>query len=254
MCLLALAWRVDERWPLVLAANRDERYDRPSLPIHRWEDAPEVLGGQDGEFGGTWLGVSEAGRLAAITNVRNPAGPPRPGRSRGLLTRALLTGELDLEGLEGVGLSGFNPFNLVAVQGGEAVFATNRPGPGVFPLTPGFYAVSNGEIGAPWPKTEQLKRVLTGWLRSEDVDYEPLFAALADDAVADDAALPDTGVGLERERLLSAAFIRGEVYGTRASTIVRIAADGSGELAERTFGPMGAPIGESFLEFRWPEA
>lgn len=186
--------------------------------------------------------------------MRRPAGGVADGRSRGLLTRAFLTGEVDLQGLHGLELEGFNPFNLIVVQGTHAAFATNRPGPQVQPLPPGLYGLSNGALDEPWPKTQELKRALDRWIAADEVDFEPLFAALADETVPHDRHLPDTGVGIERERLLSPAFIRGEVYGTRASTILRVAADGSGEMAERTFAAGGRPEGDSFLEFRWPEA
>jgi uncharacterized protein with NRDE domain len=254
MCLLALAWKTDPRWPLVLAANRDEAHERPSLAAHRWPDAPEVLAGQDEESGGTWLGVSEAGRLAAITNVREPLATQPVRRSRGLITRAFLTDEVDLKGMQALQLLEFNPFNLIVVQGPHAAFVTNRPQPRVQPLKPGLYGLSNGALDAPWPKTQALKRALPRWIEADGVDFEPLMAALADETRPEDRHLPDTGIGLERERHLAPAFIRGPVYGTRASTVIRVAADGTGEFFERTFGPMGAPGADTFLEFSWPPA
>ena len=122
----------------------------------------------------------------------------------------------------------------------------------VRPLSPGLYGLSNGTLDAPWPKTQALKRALARWMEEDAVDFEPLMAALADETLPEDRHLPDTGVGLERERHLSPAFIRGPVYGTRASTVLRVAADGTGEMLERSFGPMGAPGADTFLEFRWP--
>lgn len=252
MCLLTLAWQADPRWPLVLAGNRDERHDRPTLTARRWQDAPHVLGGVDLEAGGAWLGVSELCRLVSVTNVRSPGGIGRARRSRGLLTRGFLLGETDLAGLRALDLDGFNPFNLIGVQDGQAFLAGNSPRPQVRLLGPGIYGLSNGSLDEPWPKTLRLKAVMAGWLAGDAAELEPLFEALADPRAAPDGDLPDTGVGLERERMLSPAFLLGEVYGTRCSTVVRIAADGQGELTERSFGPMGVAAGEVRLAFRWP--
>ncbi len=253
MCLLALAWGIDPRWPLVLAANRDERYDRPSLPAHRWPQAPDVLAGQDLEHGGTWLGVSEAGRMVSVTNVRAPLDLGGRLASRGLLARRFLTGELDAAAIEGLGLEGFNPCNLIGVEQGRAFFMTNRPQPELRRLPPGLYGLSNGGLDEPWPKTVRLKAEVGRWLAQGQGGLESLFAALADEGRPDDRSLPDTGVGLERERILAAAFIRGGAYGTRCSTVVRVAASGEGELVERSFGPGGVAGGEVRLPFRWPD-
>lgn len=252
MCLLALAWRADERWPLALIGNRDELHARPTVRAESWDDAPQVIGGKDLEFGGAWLGVSERGRLAAVTNVRRPHEPAATRASRGLLTRRFLTGELDLEALQALDLNGFNPFNLIVVENDAAVFMTNRPDVGRLALAPGLHGLSNGPLQPPWPKTVRAMAALSGWLDAGTPDLEPLFAVLADERPAPDADLPDSGIGLERERQLSACFLRGPVYGTRASTVILVDAQGHGLLVERSFGPNGAPAGEARVGFSWP--
>ena len=252
MCLLALAWRTDARWPLALIGNRDELHARPSLAADRWTDAPQVLGGRDLEFGGTWLGVSETGRLAAVTNVRSLADMGVKRESRGDLTRRFLTGEFGIEALQRLDVAAFNPFNLIVADQGDAWFMTNRPEREVRRLESGVHGLSNGPIDQVWPKTARAKLALADWLTAGDEDVEPLFAALADEARPGDAELPDTGIGIERERMLSAAFLRGPVYGTRCSTVVLVGADGAGRLIERRLGPEGAPLGETALAFSWP--
>jgi uncharacterized protein with NRDE domain len=251
MCLLALAWRADERWPLALIGNRDELHARPTARAARWDDPPQVIGGKDLKLGGAWLGVSERGRLAAVTNVRRPHEPAVTRASRGLLTRRFLTGELDLEALQALDLNGFNPFNLIVIENDAAVFMTNRPQVERLALAPGLHGLSNGPLQPPWPKTRRAIRALSDWLGAGSADPEPLFAVLADERPAPDADLPDSGVGLERERQLSACFLRGPIYGTRASTVILVDARGRGLLIERSFGPNGAPAGEARVGFNW---
>ncbi len=120
------------------------------------------------------------------------------------------------------------------------------------PLGSGLYGLSNGDLDAPWPKTRKLKAALAAWLGADVQDPEPLFQALADETRPPDAELPSTGLDLERERLVSSIFLRGEVYGTRASTVVRVDAEGRGEILERRFGPGGVPQGETAMPFSWP--
>ena len=251
MCLLAVAWRRHPNWPVVLIVNRDERYDRPTAIAARWATDPHVLAGRDLEFGGTWLGVSEAGRLAAVTNFRDLSSPSPGLESRGVLTRRVLLGEWDLGALEAMDPLVFRPFNLLAFEGGEALYLTNRPA-AHRRLQPGVHGVSNGPIDHPWPKTRLAMNALERWLSGDAADTLPLFAILADETPAGDADLPDTGLGLERERALSPCFLRGPVYGTRCSTVIRVDHQGGGEFIERSFGPGGVATGEVRLEFRWP--
>ena len=250
MCLIAFAWQAHPRWRLVLAGNRDEFHARPSAALARWADLP-IVGGRDLEAGGTWLGATDAGRCCVVTNVRDPR-DPQQGASRGLLATDYLAGSADAAEHAQALLataSGYRPFNLLTFDAPAAFYLGNRPEPRAEAVTPGVHGLSNADFNTPWPKTRALMARLDAWLADGgDEDFAPLFAALADERQAPDAELPDTGVGLERERLLSSAFIRGERYGTRASTVVAIGHDGRGAIIERRFGPEGRFLGESRLD------
>ncbi|GAB2580463.1 NRDE family protein [Dyella jejuensis] len=251
MCLIAFAWQVHPRWRLLLAGNRDEFHARPSAALARWNDLP-IIGGRDLEAGGTWLGVTEAGRCCVVTNVRDPR-DPQHGVSRGLLATDYLAGADDAPGHARkllAAATGYRPFNLLTFDAGHGFYIGNRPTARAQPIAAGVHGLSNADFNTPWPKTRLLMERLQAWMDAgRDADFAPIFHALADERPAPDEALPDTGVGLERERWLSSAFIRGETYGTRASTIVAIGYDGSGLVIERRFGPSGHFEGES--EWRW---
>ncbi|MDI3262174.1 MAG: NRDE family protein [Fulvimonas sp.] len=251
MCLIALAWKAHPRWRLVLAGNRDEFHARPSAPLARWGEVP-IIAGRDLEAGGTWLGVTDAGRCAAVTNVRDPR-DPQHGVSRGLLASEFLGGRLGArEHARGLRerAADYRPFNLLLFDARDGVYLGNRPQPGLQDITPGIHGLSNADFNTPWPKTRRLMRHLEDWIAGGgDEDFAPIFTALADEWRPPDEDLPDTGVGLERERLLSSAFIRGEHYGTRASTVVAIAHAGGGRIVERRFGPQGRFAGETALAF-----
>jgi uncharacterized protein with NRDE domain len=248
MCLIAFAWNVHPRWRLVLAGNRDEYHARPSAPLARWDDMP-VIAGRDLEAGGTWLGVSTDGRCGVVTNVRDSR-VPQAGLSRGLLVTDWLRGHPDATTHAralGEAAAGYRPFNLLTFDAQVAFYLGNQPGPRVQAVTPGMHGLSNADFNTPWPKTRRLMARLQGWLDEGIEDAAPLFEALADERPAPDGQLPDTGIGRERERSLSAAFIRGPAYGTRASTVVLIDHAGSGRIIERRFGPDGRPDGQSDL-------
>ncbi|MBA2079477.1 NRDE family protein [Rhodanobacter sp. PCA2] len=251
MCLIAFAWQVHPRWRLVLAGNRDESHARPSAELARWDDLP-IVGGRDLEAGGTWLGVTDTGRCCVVTNVRDPR-DPQIGASRGLLATDYLTGAADATAHAQHLLAqaaGYRPFNLLTFDAQAAFYLGNRPEARAQAVTPGVHGLSNADFNTPWPKTRALMARLATWIEAGDADdFAPLFAALADERQAPDAELPDTGIGLERERWLSAAFIRGADYGTRASTVVAIGHDGQHVIAERRFGPEGRFLGESRLPF-----
>jgi uncharacterized protein with NRDE domain len=251
MCLIAFAWQTHPCWRLLLAGNRDEFHARPSAPLARWDDAP-IIAGRDLEAGGIWLGVADGVRCCVVTNVRDPR-DPQLGVSRGLLATDYLNGSAGAsvhaqELLRSAAT--YRPFNLLTFDARDAFYLGNRPGPRAQTVTPGIHGLSNADFNTPWPKTRALMQHLRHWIDMGDAaDFAPLFAALADEQMAPDEQLPDTGIGLERERRLSVAFIRGEAYGTRASTVVAIGHDGHGVIVERRFGPNGRFDGETVLHF-----
>jgi uncharacterized protein with NRDE domain len=251
MCLIAFAWNAHPHWRLLLAGNRDEYQARPSAPLARWDDMP-VIAGRDLQAGGTWLGVGPGGRCATVTNVRDPR-DPQAGLSRGWLVTDFLRGESDAtahaQGLREVA-GQYRPFNLLTFDAHAAFYQGNRPAPRAQPVTPGVHGLSNADFNTPWPKTRLLMARLQAWMdKGVADDVAALFDALADERPALDGELPDTGIGLERERWLSSAFIRGADYGTRASTVVAIDHAGHGRIVERRFAPDGRVDGE--VELGW---
>lgn len=230
MCLVAIAIDQSRRFPLVVATNRDEFFDRPAARLGWWEPgggAPPVLGGRDLKAGGTWLGLTAEGRLGLLTNVRDPSRHDAQAPSRGDIVPLWLAGRMSTDRFWAqTALSGHNGFNLIAAdfRAGDCYFATNL---GALPhrLERGIHGLSNAGLDTPWPKVVALKaRMQTALNRHAGVEglADELFDALADRTLAADEALPSTGVPLEVERWLSAAFIRSpdERYGTRCSTLV----------------------------------
>lgn len=247
MCLIVFAWRPDHAQPLVLAANRDEFYDRPARPLAHWEDAPHVLAGRDLEAGGAWLGIAAGGRFAALTNIRDPRQPPF-GRSRGELVAEFLKGDLPPAAYLDTLMpraGNYAGFNLLLADAGQMWFFNSREGQPRL-LEPGVYGLSNATLDTSWPKVDKAKAALTEVLESPEP--EALFAILTDPQRPPDASLPDTGIGLASEQLLSSIFITSRMYGTRACSVLITQADGRRLLVERSFGPYGGHLGEVRLE------
>lgn len=236
MCLIGVAWRADAQHELVLAANRDEFHDRPSAPAAPWDDAPQVFGGRDLRSGGSWLAVSQRGRLAAVTNVRRMIPPNPAAPTRGALVADFVRGDAGAaafaEGLRAKA-EAYSGFNLLLYDGRELLYVDNHPEFEVARVAPGVHVVSNDQLDTPWPKSLRLKAVL-----ERTRDRAALFEALADRRPARDAELPDTGVGLELERMLSPAFIVSPGYGTRCSTVVALGPAGI-DFVEKRFRPSG---------------
>ncbi|MFC7519757.1 NRDE family protein [Xanthomonas populi] len=250
MCLVALAWKTHPRWRLLLAGNRDEFHQRPTAPLARWAaPADTVLAGRDLRSGGSWVGLGSAGRVAVVTNVRDPLATAS-GRSRGHLIADYLAGSLDGAAYASdlaTAAHAFPPFNLLLSDAERCEHLSNHP-PLARTLAPGIHGMSNGPLDAHWPKTAALTIALDTWCATDNDDLQLLWTALANPVTAPDAALPHTGVDLDTERLLSAAFITGPSYGTRASTIVAVDHQGSGFIHERRFGPNGIFEGETRLD------
>jgi len=257
MCLVALAIDQSRRFPLVVASNRDEFFKRPTARLGWWTPQPgdpAVLSGRDLESGGTWLGLTAQGRLALVTNVRGGMAIDKTAPTRGRIVTDWLAAREDTGDFwMRTAVSGYNGFNLLAAdfQRGECFWASNAA---AYPkrLERGTYGLSNGGLDAPWPKVEALKARVGGAMEAASTADElaaQLFAALADRHIADDDTLPQTGVPLEWERQLSAAFIRTPdgAYGTRCSTLViteRVGRHPVTHVFERTFS---AGVGVALL-------
>ncbi|HEV8646739.1 MAG TPA: NRDE family protein [Burkholderiales bacterium] len=240
MCLILFAHRPVSGHVLVLAANRDEFFARPTESANYWADAPHVLAGRDLEKGGTWMGVTRDGRWAAVTNYRDGTRPETGSRSRGdLVARFLLEPSSAESYAAAVASAGaeYHGFNLL-VGDAEGVYYVSNRGAQPQALEPGIYGLSNRLLDTPWPKVERGKRELEALLGGNPEDpTESLLALLADGRPAADDALPETGVSRDWERLLSSAFIRAPGYGTRASSVLLIEHGGEASLRERSFGP-----------------
>ncbi|SDQ22754.1 Uncharacterized conserved protein, contains NRDE domain [Pseudomonas sp. UC 17F4] len=247
MCLIAFAWRPGHAQPLIVAANRDEFYARPSRVLGAWEDAPGVYAGRDLEAGGTWLGVGPNGRFAALTNIRDPQ-QPQGTRSRGELVAAFLRGELGVEAyLDQVASRSqqYSGFNLLVADSTQLGYLNARQATPQL-LGAGVYGLSNAGLDTPWPKLVKARAGLQ--LQLADPQPQRLLELLGDNLPAADSELPETGVGLGTERLLSSVFIASQNYGTRASTVLIVEADGRRQMVERSFGPLGGHLGEVCLQ------
>ncbi len=247
MCLALFAFEVSPSYPLVLAANRDEFYNRPTRPMKQWSEGAEILAGKDVSAGGTWLGLHSNGRFAALTNYRDPATPMAHGPSRGEIIPELLTSSLDLQShLEQLATTAqaYNGFNLLAgeqtAQGVTLYWYGNRH-TRVEAVPPGIHGLSNALLNTSWPKVETGKAGLKQILEAgRENNHKALFSLLADTRRPKDDALPETGVGLEWERILSPLFIRSDTYGTRSSTLVLLDRRGRFTIIERSYTTMDA--------------
>lgn len=252
MCLALFAYHTHPRYRLILAANRDEFYHRPTAAAAFWADDPDVLAGRDLEKGGTWLGITQNGRIAVITNYREGGANRADARSRGLLVSGFLQGnERPAEFLEKLKPEdgAYNGYNLIVGTCNELHYHSNRTGE-IRRLHDGVYGLSNHLLDTPWPKVKRSKETLFGLLDQDgQALIDGLFDMLADHSRPEDGQLPDTGSGMEWERLLSAAFIASPDYGTRSSTVVLIDKAGRGTFIERGFGPGGNPGEMAFHEF-----
>ncbi|ALM83327.1 NRDE family protein [Bordetella sp. N] len=288
MCLAVLALHELPHLPVLIAANRDEYHARPTAPAAPWDDGSDIVAGRDLKSGGTWMGMTRGGRYALVTNFRDPMRvlPDAPSRGdlvgdflRGDETPATYAARVDAVGER------YNGYNLIVGDLSGAWYCSNRGAP-ARALPPGIYALSNHLLDTPWPKLARTKAAFTRLLREgsrEDaerllrqrtppdaerllhggsladaerwpqefapLDIEGLLLALADRSVAPDAELPDTGIGLDRERFLSSPFIVDPVYGTRSSSVMALSAQHC-LLHERRFAPDGTALGD--VDLRYP--
>lgn len=256
MCLIVVAWRARAGMPLVVAANRDEWRGRPAEQAHWWRDHPDLLAGRDLKAGGTWMGVTRGGRFAAVTNYRDPSERRSTARSRGeLVTQFLLGDESPARFLSNLYARAheYNGFNLILGDAASLFYYGSREGePRV--IEPGVHGLSNHVLDEPWPKVVRGRNRMEAALEARD-PAPALFDLLSDTGVAADHELPATGVGIDWERRLASALITGADYGTRASTVLTVAATGDVVMEERTRDAAGGVSGlsvERFLTQRGP--
>jgi uncharacterized protein with NRDE domain len=242
MCLIVFAWRVVPGAPLIAAANRDEYYDRPAAAAGAWPENPKIYAGRDLKGGGSWMGITQEGphgpKFAALTNIRGPQERRTDAPSRGALVADYLSGDLDPQAYIAriAGSSeAYNGFNLVLGDRERLFWFSNR---GMDDerngkeLAPGIYGISNSLLDAPWPKVVRTKAQFASLL-CQGAPEDAFFEMLADTTRAPDLRLPDTGIELDLERVLSAVCIETAGYGTRTSTVVKLYADAPAELHER---------------------
>ena len=253
MCLILFANEANSRYRLVLAANRDEFYSRPTAPAVFWEEAPDVLAGKDLKSGGSWMGVTRSGKVVAVTNFRGPGKVWENASSRGHLVRDfLMSGEspdVFIDKLR-TRTQNYNGFNLLLGSAEGLWWYSNRYDKPPHVITSGIHGLSNHLLDTPWPKVDRGKRALEHVLVGEkEITPEQVFPILEDRSPAADAKLADTGVGLELERALSASFIRTQDYGTRSSTVLLIELTGNLTFVERSFNLRDESQKETRYEF-----
>jgi uncharacterized protein with NRDE domain len=254
MCLILFAFRAHADYPLVIAANRDEAYARPTAPAAFWHDHPRVYGGRDLESSGTWLALTTMGRFAAVTNFRDGYPKGVAPRSRGDIASTFLTGDENAKSyLESVAARGADYAGFCTLAGDlDALWFLSNRRNGVTRVEPGVHGLSNHLLDTPWPKVMQGRQELESHLRSDKSTLtEQLYAMLADRTAALPEALPDTGMGMPREKQLAPKFIAvDDRYGTRASTVVIVDRKDNVTYSERSFGANGKFLGEVTRRFQ----
>lgn len=244
MCILFVAWRKIGDYPLLIAANRDEFYQRPAEPARFWPGQPDLLAGRDIQAGGTWLGITRHGRFAAVTNFREPRDPPAAARSRGSLVTDFLssTDRSAPEHAEQVfkQREQYAGFSLLLCDGANLVYCSNRES-GPRRLGPGSYGLSNHLLDTDWPKLSHGKARFATALEDGALT-DDLFALLRDRTPIPDRDLPHTGLDKAWERTLSPIFVATAQYGTRCSTVIRVTSRGQIDFEERTFTPAGNAV------------
>jgi uncharacterized protein with NRDE domain len=237
MCLIVFAYKSHPKYKFIFAANRDEFYDRPTKQADYWKDHPELLAGKDLQAGGTWMGITKQGRFAAVTNYRDLKNIKKDAPSRGMLTLDFLNNDISAEQYyENIkpSLQDYNGFNLILGSIDELFYFSTHTN-GVKKLEPGIYGLSNAVLNTDWPKVQKSKAGLSILLKHDEVHPWELLSILNDTLIAKEEDLPDTGVGMEWEKVLSSIFIQSPKYGTRCSTAVIVDKENNLRFAEKTF-------------------
>jgi len=234
MCVIYFAYQQHPNYPLILLANRDEFYDRPTRQAKFWEDEPQLLAGRDLKAQGTWLGITKSGRFAAITNIRNPASMREDMRSRGMLIKDFLCSDRSPEAYLRTLTRDYNGFNLI-VADHQSLFYLNSEQFIPQKLGSGIYGLSNHRLDTAWPKVKKGKHQLKQWTQQPaSLPIEAMLAFMQNEEIAPTDQLPDTGIGQEWEKILSSIFICSERYGTRSTTLLFIDHQGEVTFVEQT--------------------
>jgi uncharacterized protein with NRDE domain len=240
MCLILFSYNIHARYKLILAANRDEFYERPTRPVQFWNNSPNLLAGKDLKGNGTWLGITRQGRFSAITNFREPENTTQTAPTRGFLVRDFLEDDSTPENYLKMikeDAQRYNGFNLLVGTHHGISYYSNRQNK-ILEIMPGIHGLSNHQLNTDWPKVKKGKQLLDDIiLQNTFLDAEIIFSILQDRSKPPDHLLPNTGVSLEWERILSSIFITSSTYGTRSSTVLLWDRNGNIEFFERTFFP-----------------
>jgi uncharacterized protein with NRDE domain len=252
MCLILFSLDDHPTYKLIIAANRDEFFARRTAAADFWDDHPDIVGGRDLEAGGTWMGMTRLGKIAMITNYRDPVNIRASAPSRGKLVSDYLVNKeaasnylSDLQ----AHASDYNGFNLLLGNADELFYYSNYQ-EGIHRVAPGLHGLSNHFFETPWPKIVRGKEKMEHLLRQNKIEPDSLFELLYDDRLAEEDELPDTGIGKERERALSSMFIKTPNYGTRCSTVVLINWNNEVQYVERGYDLKTYEFGERRFEFR----
>ncbi|HEY4653248.1 MAG TPA: NRDE family protein [Cyclobacteriaceae bacterium] len=252
MCLIVVSLNEHPAYKLIVATNRDEFYNRRTASADYWSEHPQVLGGRDLEAGGTWMAMNRNGRISMVTNYRDPSNINRAAPSRGkLVSDYVRTDARPLSYLENVAANArlFNGFNLIVGNQNELYYFSNH-GDGIAPVPPGLHGLSNHLLDTPWPKVRNALDKVGPILNTLAVNTDDLLDAMYDDKIAPDNELPDTGVGLERERELSSMFIKSAGYGSRNTTIVLVDRDDNVQFVERVYNTSDFTFTSRAFSFR----
>lgn len=237
MCLIVFSYKQHRNYDLIFAANRDENYNRPTRAAQFWGEHPTLLAGKDLKAGGTWMGITKQGRIAALTNYRDPKIKKENPPSRGQLVLDFLkANDTPTDYLRNIHpkANQYMGFNLLTGTMDKLGYYSNQQG-NVHHLDSGLYGLSNHLLDTPWPKVERAKNNLQQLITDKQISEQALFDLLADNHQASDDELPDTGIPKNIEKKVSPIFIKSDDYGTRCSTIVLVDKNGNVTFNERRF-------------------
>jgi uncharacterized protein with NRDE domain len=241
MCILFISIKQHKEYPLIILANRDEFHERQTIVANFWKEHPSLFAGKDLQEGGTWLGVAKNARISALTNHRNISLHKEGRISRGHLVRDYLTSNKNPnEYLEYLTKSkdNYNPYNIL-IGDLESLYVYNNVSNQIDKLENGFHGLSNAYLNSPWAKLNRGIAKLKSYILTGKMNTEDLFSIMKDETKAPDNLLPDTGVGIEKERFLSSIFINSPVYGTRSTAILLFDNKNKIHFSERTYDPKG---------------